>query len=117
MTLGLGEALIFLNALALVLNENFRRLRCLELWWLGDVYSPQPPRSRWGTLLTMGTPDSPVRHRIGPVHCPVRCHVTQPLGFEAKSTVGASSPCGIGRSGATPDRSCSLSGAPLVLRL
>jgi hypothetical protein len=23
------------NALALVLNENFRRLRCLELWWLG----------------------------------------------------------------------------------
>jgi hypothetical protein len=23
------------NALALVLNENFRRLGCLELWWLG----------------------------------------------------------------------------------
>jgi hypothetical protein len=23
------------NALALVLNENIRRLGCLELWWLG----------------------------------------------------------------------------------
>jgi hypothetical protein len=23
------------NALALVLNENFRKLGCLELWWLG----------------------------------------------------------------------------------
>jgi hypothetical protein len=23
------------NALALVLNENFKRLGCLELWWLG----------------------------------------------------------------------------------
>jgi hypothetical protein len=40
MNLGLGEALIFdlcleVNALALVLNENFGRLGCLELWWLG----------------------------------------------------------------------------------
>jgi hypothetical protein len=24
-----------LNALALVLNENFIKLGCLELWWLG----------------------------------------------------------------------------------
>jgi hypothetical protein len=23
------------NALVLVLNENFRKLGCLELWWLG----------------------------------------------------------------------------------
>jgi hypothetical protein len=34
------------NALALVLNENFRRLGCLELRWLGGIYSPQPPTSR-----------------------------------------------------------------------
>jgi hypothetical protein len=51
----------------------------------------------------MGTPDSPVRHRTGTVGCPVRRHVTQPLGFGAKSTVGALSPCGTGQSGATSD--------------
>jgi hypothetical protein len=34
------------NALALVLNENLRKLGCLELWWLGGIYSPQPPTSR-----------------------------------------------------------------------
>jgi hypothetical protein len=37
----------------------------------------------------MGAPDSPVRR-----------HVTQPLGFGAKSTVGALSSCGTGQSGA-----------------
>jgi hypothetical protein len=51
----------------------------------------------------MGVPDSPVRHRTGTVGCPVRRHVTQPLGFKAKSTVGALSPCGTGQFGATPD--------------
>jgi hypothetical protein len=51
----------------------------------------------------MGAPDSPVRHRIGIVPCPVRCHVTQLLGFGVESTVGALSSCGIGQSGATLD--------------
>jgi hypothetical protein len=51
----------------------------------------------------MGAPDSPVRHRTNTVQCPVRRHVTQPLGFGAKSTVGALSPCGTGQSGATRD--------------
>jgi hypothetical protein len=51
----------------------------------------------------MGAPDSPVRHRTGTVRCPVRCHVTQRLGFEAKLTVGALSSCGTGQSGATSD--------------
>jgi hypothetical protein len=51
------------NALALVLNGNFRKLGCFELLWLGGIYSPQPPTSRWGRLLSMGAPDSPVRHR------------------------------------------------------
>jgi hypothetical protein len=84
---------------------------------VGGIYSPQPPRSRWGRLLAMGASDSPVRHRTGPIQCPVCCHVTQPLGFRAKSTVGALSPCGTGQSGATPDRSYSLSDVPLALRL
>jgi hypothetical protein len=73
------------NALAHVLNENFRRFGCLELWWSGGIYSPQPPTSRWGRLLAMGAPDSLVR-----------CHVTQLLGFEARSTVGALYSCGTG---------------------
>jgi hypothetical protein len=83
---------------------------------VGGIYSPQPPRSRRGRLLAMGALDSPVRHQTGPVHYMVRCHVTQPLGFGARTTVGALSPCGTGKSGATPDRSCSLSGVPLTLR-
>jgi hypothetical protein len=91
------------NALALVLNENFKKLGRLELWWLGGIYSPQPPKKPLGRLLSMGAPDSPVRHRTGPVHCPVHCHITQPLGFGAQSTVGALSSCGTGQSGATPD--------------
>jgi hypothetical protein len=69
MYLGLGEASILLkmclgvNALALVLNVKCWKLGCLEWWWLGGIYSPQPPHSRWGWLLSMGAPDSPVRHR------------------------------------------------------
>jgi hypothetical protein len=51
----------------------------------------------------MGAPDSPVRHRTGTVHCPMSRHVTQSLGFGARSTVGALSSCGTGQSGATPD--------------
>jgi hypothetical protein len=51
----------------------------------------------------MGAPDSSVRQRTDTVQCPVRRHVTQPLGFGAKSTVGALSSCGTGQSGATPD--------------
>jgi hypothetical protein len=39
----------------------------LETWMLGvvvvgGIYSPQPPHSRWGRLLSMGALDSPVRH-------------------------------------------------------
>jgi hypothetical protein len=59
----------------------------------------------------MGAPDSPVRHWTGTVHCPVRRHITQPLGFGAESTVGALSSCGTEQSGATPD-----SPVPLQLR-
>jgi hypothetical protein len=37
---------------------------------VGGIYSPHPPKNRWGRLLSMGAPDSPVRR-----------HVTQSLGF------------------------------------
>jgi hypothetical protein len=92
------------NALALVLNENLGKLGCLEWWWLGGIYSPQPPNNRWGRLLSMGAPDS------------VRCtsHVTQPLGFWSSWTLEALSSSGTGQSGAVPDRHCSVSGAPLT---
>jgi hypothetical protein len=51
----------------------------------------------------MGAPDSPVCHRTSTMHCSMRRHVTQPLGFGAKSTVGDLSSCGTGQSGATLD--------------
>jgi hypothetical protein len=58
------------NALAIVLNENLRKLGCLEWWWLGvfiDLNHQQVVEAgccRWA-------------------HRTVRCasHVTQPLGF------------------------------------
>jgi hypothetical protein len=75
-------------------------LGCLEWWWLGGSYSPNHQNSRWGGLLSMGAPDSPVSqprhptvrvltvstigalsawapdslvpHWTGTIHCPVR---------------------------------------------
>jgi hypothetical protein len=67
--LRLGEALILLNlclvliALALVLNEMSEKLGYLEWWWLGGIYSPNHQFNRWEGCLSMGAPDSPVRHR------------------------------------------------------
>jgi hypothetical protein len=60
--------------------------------WLGGIYIPQPPNGRWGWLLSMSAPDSPVR-----------CHVTQPLGFGSNRPLVPLSSCGTGQSGATPD--------------
>jgi hypothetical protein len=51
----------------------------------------------------MDAPNSPVRNRTGTVRCPVRRHITQPLGFGARSTVGALSSCGTRQSGASSD--------------
>jgi hypothetical protein len=99
------------NALALVLNEHFKRLGYLELWWLGVFIalnhqvafgksagdgrtgqSGAPPNrscslsgapsrhptvrvwssiDRW-RLCPHAAPDSPVPHRTGHVHYPVR---------------------------------------------
>jgi hypothetical protein len=36
---------------------------------VGGIYSPQPPIDRWGRLLSMGAPGSPVRQ---PRHQTVR---------------------------------------------
>jgi hypothetical protein len=35
----------------------------LEWWWLEGIYSPNHYSSRWLTLLSTGTPDSPMVHR------------------------------------------------------
>jgi hypothetical protein len=94
---------LVLIALALVLNEMSEKLGCLEWWWLGGIYSPQLPHSRWGGCLSMGAPDSPVRQ---PRHPTVR--ILKIL------TVGALTSCRTGQSGAAPDECCSLSGAPLT---
>jgi hypothetical protein len=48
----------------------------------------------------MGAPDSPVCHRTGTVPCPVRRHITQPLGFGAGRPLEALSSYGTGQSGA-----------------
>jgi hypothetical protein len=50
---------------------------------VAGIYSLQPLTSRWLSLLSMGTSDSLVVHRIG--HCSLSgvCHVITPLGFGA----------------------------------
>jgi hypothetical protein len=76
------------------------KLGYLKWWWLGGIYSPNHQTNRWGGCLSMGAPDSlvrqpchptvrvltvltvgaltswgtdsPVPHRTGTVHCPVR---------------------------------------------
>jgi hypothetical protein len=78
--------------------------------WLGVFIALNHQNNHWGWLLSMGAPDSPVRHRT------VRCasHVTQPLGFGRYRPLEPLSSSGIGQSDAAPDRYCSLSGAPLT---
>jgi hypothetical protein len=74
-------------------------------------------RSRWGTLLAMGALDSPVRHRTGTIHCPVRHHITQLLGFWSSRSLASLSSCGTGQSDATPDTvRCASDSAALTLR-
>jgi hypothetical protein len=50
---------------------------------VGGIYSLQLLPSRWLFLVSMGTPDSPVVHRTGTVHCPVRAMSARLLGFGA----------------------------------
>jgi hypothetical protein len=82
---------------------------CLDGWsgggW-GVFIALDHQNNRWGWLLSMGAPDSPVRQ---PRHPTVRVW--------AVSTVGALSSSGTGQSGAAPDKHCSLSGASLATAL
>jgi hypothetical protein len=66
---------------------------------VGGIYSPNHQFNRWGRLLSMGAPDSPVHQ---PRHPTVRVLTVL--------TVGTLSSCGTGQSGAAPDSYCSLSG-------
>jgi hypothetical protein len=59
----------------------------------------------------MGAPDT-IRCATG--YCPVRQPRHPTVRVLAVSTVGALSSCRTGQSGAAPDRSCSLSSAPLM---
>jgi hypothetical protein len=68
---------------------------------VGGIYSPNHQFNRWGRLLSMGAPDSPVRQP---------CHPT--IRVLTISTVGALTSWGTGQSGAAPDSHCLLSGAP-----
>jgi hypothetical protein len=77
---------------------------CLDGWsggGCGVFIAPNHQFNRWGRLLSMGAPDSPVRQ---PRHPTVRVLTV--------STVGGLSSCGTRQSGAALDRYCSLSGAP-----
>jgi hypothetical protein len=85
------------ESIAFILNTMFRMLGCLVWWSLRGIYSHQPLNGHWGRLLLMGAPDSPVRHRIGTVGCPVRRHVTQPLGFGSNRLLASLSSCGTGQ--------------------
>jgi hypothetical protein len=88
------------NALALVLNENLKKLRCLEWWWLWVFIALNPQTTvrasccRWA-------------------HRTVRCasHVTQPLGFGSCRPLEALSSSGTEHSSAAPDRHYSMSDA------
>jgi hypothetical protein len=57
------ESCLGVNAIALVLNEDLRKLGCFEWMWLEGIYILQPLPSCWLTLLSMGTSDSPVAHQ------------------------------------------------------
>jgi hypothetical protein len=59
--------------------------------------------SRWLSLLSMGTPDSPVVHRT--LYCSLSgaCHVSWPLGFGVVDRWSPLSSCGTGQSGGTPE--------------
>jgi hypothetical protein len=68
---------------------------------VGGIYSPNHQNSRWGGMLSMGAPDSPVRQP---------CHPT--IRVLTVLTVGALTAWATGQSGVAPDSHCSLSGAP-----
>jgi hypothetical protein len=75
---------------------------------VGGIYSLQPLPSRWLSLLTMDTPDSPVVHRTANVNYLVRATSAGPLGFGASWPLEPLSCSYTGQSSATPDMSGAL---------
>jgi hypothetical protein len=93
----------------LLLLHWMRSSECLDGWsggGSGVFIAPNHQFNRWGTLLSMGAPDSPV---CQPRHPTIR--------VLAVSTIGALSSCGTKQSGAAPGRYCALFGAPLAATL
>ena len=72
---------------------------------VGGIYSLKPLPSHWLFLLAMGTPDSPVVHWIGTIHCLVRAMSARPLGFGAVDRWIPLSSSGTEQSGGTSDMS------------
>jgi hypothetical protein len=73
------------KSISLVLNVMCGMLGSLEWRWLGVFIALNNQNNRWGWLLSMGAPDSPVRQ---PRHPTVR--------VRAQMTVGALSSSGTG---------------------
>jgi hypothetical protein len=102
-------ALICVLECCVLLLYWMRSSECLDGWsggGCGVFIAPNHQFNRWGRLLSMGAPNSPVRQ---PWHPTVRVLTVL--------TVGALSSCGTGQSGAALDKQCSLSGAPSAAAL
>jgi hypothetical protein len=72
---------------------------------VGGIYSLQPLPSHWLSLLSMGTPDSPVVHWTRHYSVSGVCHVSCPLRFGAVDRLSSLSCSCTGQSGGTPDMS------------
>jgi hypothetical protein len=66
---------------------------------VGGIYSLQPPPSCWLTLLSTGTPDSPVVHQTWHYSLSGACHASCPLGFGAVGRWSPLSSCCTEQSG------------------
>jgi hypothetical protein len=104
----LGEGLIFGNVSWSECSSSCIEYDLLKTWMpkvvvVGGIYSTQPPYSRWPRLLAMDALDSLVHHQTGTVPCPVRRHVTLPLGFWAGRPLELLSSSCTRQSSATPD--------------
>jgi hypothetical protein len=92
------ELCLGVNAIALVLNEDLRKLGCFEWRWLGVFIASNH-------FLAVGWPCCRWAHRTTTVYCPMRATSARPLGFGAVDRWNPLSFCCTRQSGATPDMS------------
>jgi hypothetical protein len=90
------EMCLGVNVIALVLNENFRKLGYQWMWRLGVFIA-------LNHFLAVDKVCWRWTHRTVVVHCPVRATSARPLGFGASWPLEMLSFCCTGQSGATPD--------------